>query len=144
MISKNNQKLIRYLGIDYGQAKIGLAIASGETKMAFGYGSLENDKELFAKIAEIIKKEEISMVVIGLPSYNNKKKAQDLYFEFGNSLKMAIPKVDIAYADEMFSTKMAQDNLKEKGMKRIKNHDHQEAARIILQGWLDSTAIRNQ
>lgn len=137
MVSLSDPKISHYLGIDYGLAKIGLAIADSETRLAFGYGSLDNDKELFVKIAEIIKKEEIDNVVIGVPSLNSRQKAQELYFEFGNSLRMEIPGVVVSYTDEMFTTKMAQDNLKEKGMKKIKELDHKEAARIILQSWLD-------
>jgi RNase H-fold protein (predicted Holliday junction resolvase) len=43
----------------------------------------------------------------------------------------------IEYQEEMFTTKQAQRNLIEKGVKGIKKFDDQEAARIILQGWLD-------
>jgi len=37
----------------------------------------------------------------------------------------------------MFSTKMAQANLLEKGMKNVGKFDDQESAKIILQSWLD-------
>jgi len=139
MTSPNDAKISHILGIDFGAAKIGLALADSETRMAFGYYSLLNNKELITKIAEIIEKENIGTVVIGLPSYNNVPESQKIYFAFGDSLKMTMPTVEIAYADEMFTTKMAQDNLKAKGMRHVKDHDHKEAARIILQSWLDKS-----
>jgi RNase H-fold protein (predicted Holliday junction resolvase) len=37
----------------------------------------------------------------------------------------------------MFTTKMAQENIKKRGEKNISKMDDQEAARIILQSWLD-------
>jgi RNase H-fold protein (predicted Holliday junction resolvase) len=37
----------------------------------------------------------------------------------------------------MFTTREAQRNLIEKGVKGIKKYDDQEAARIILQNWLE-------
>ena len=37
-------------------------------------------------------------------------------------------------------TKMAQQNLIERGMKNVSKYDDEEAARIILQEWLDRTA----
>jgi RNase H-fold protein (predicted Holliday junction resolvase) len=37
----------------------------------------------------------------------------------------------------MFTTKMAQFNLRERGMKHVSKHDDVEAARIILQAWLE-------
>jgi len=140
MASPNDPQISHYLGIDYGQAKIGLSIGDSETRMAFGYGMLENNKELLEKLAEIIRKEDIKKVVIGMPGFRNKGDMgdQEVYKGFGEALQNILPETEIIFADEMFSTKIAQDNLKEKGMKNVKQFDHQEAARIILQGWLDS------
>jgi len=43
----------------------------------------------------------------------------------------------VEYQNEMFTTKMAQANLIERGEKGVSQHDDEEAARIILQEWLD-------
>ena len=53
------------LGIDYGRAKIGVAIADSETRIASGYAVLDNDKNFLSKLVGIIAKEEISKVIIG-------------------------------------------------------------------------------
>ena len=45
--------------------------------------------------------------------------------------------ISVEFFDEMFSTKMAHANIKMRGGKNIAEFDDQEAARIILQGWLD-------
>jgi len=45
--------------------------------------------------------------------------------------------MEVEYQNEMFTTKIAQANLMEKGIKSIKKYDDMEAARIILQSWLD-------
>lgn len=127
------------MGIDYGKAKVGLAIADSETRMAFAYGTLDNNKELFQKLAEIIQKEGIKKVIIGVPGFRNKGYMGngEMYRGFGESLKKILPEVEINYADEMFTTKMAQANLIEKGARGISRQDDKEAARIILQAWLD-------
>lgn len=138
MTSQEEAKVSHYLGIDFGKAKIGLAMAESETKIAFAYGTLENNKELFQKLAEIISKEKIEKVVIGVPSYVNREETQYPSENFGSMLKNIIPGVEIEYSNEMFTTKMAQSNLIEKGVKGVKKHDDKEAARIILQSWLDS------
>ncbi|OGI25845.1 MAG: hypothetical protein A3J76_04885 [Candidatus Moranbacteria bacterium RBG_13_45_13] len=124
------------LGIDYGKAKVGLAIADSETRMAFQYGTLENNKNLLQKLAEIIEGENISKVVIGIASYINKESVIYPGERLGNFLKERL-KISVEYQEEMFSTKLAQRNLIEKGVKGIKKYDDQEAARIILQSWLD-------
>lgn len=134
----NEPQISHILGVDYGKAKIGLAIADSETRMAFVYGTIENNKQLFQKLAEIIEKEGVAKVIVGVPSYVNTEEVEYPSEDFGYTLKNLVPHVEIEFTNEMFTTKMAQDNLKEKGMKNIKKHDDEEAARIILQSWLDS------
>ena len=119
------------MGIDYGKSKVGLAIGDSETRMAFQYGTLENDKDLLQKIAGIIERENISKVIIGEQAVRMSG-PQSL----GNSVSK-LTGVEVEYQDEMFTTKMAYQNLIEKGVKVIKKYDDQEAARIILQSWLD-------
>lgn len=46
--------------------------------------------------------------------------------------------VKIILAEEMLSTKMAQQNLLESGRKMVSKKDNGESAKIILQGWLDN------
>jgi putative transcription antitermination factor YqgF len=114
-----------FLGVDFGKAKIGLAIADSETKIAFGYGILKNSREVFREIGEIIGKERIDKVIVGGEGEN-----------FGELLEKRL-KVPVEIQSEIFSTQLAERLIKEKGMKKIKKYDDQEAARIILQSWLD-------
>ena len=44
------------------------------------------------------------------------------------------------YQNEMFTTKIAHERLIEKGVRNIKAHDDEEAARVILEEWLDREA----
>ena len=135
----NEPKTSHYLGVDYGKSHIGLSIADSETRIAFGYGTLENTNDLCDKIAGIIQKEDVSVVVIGMPELKNResKENQEEYKKFGEKMKEILPEIKIEYANEMFSTKIAQANLIEKGMRNVKDLDHMEAARIILQSWLE-------
>ncbi|HLN19393.1 MAG TPA: Holliday junction resolvase RuvX [Patescibacteria group bacterium] len=134
----NKPEISQILGVDYGDAKIGLAIADLETKIATRLTTLSNNKGLFEDLIKIIRENEITTVVIGVPSYINSEDVQYPSEDFGYTLKNLLPEIEIQFANEMFSTKIAQTNLIEKGIKGIKKHDHEEAARIILQGWLDS------
>ena len=122
-----------FLGIDYGESKVGLATADSETRMAFQYATLDNDNNFLQKLSEIIQKENISKVIIGISA---SVEVKPIRFRLENFLKEKL-KMKIEYQEEMFTTKQAQRNLIEKGVKGIKKFDDQEAARIILQGWLD-------
>lgn len=133
-------KLSNYLGLDYGKAKIGLALADSEIHIAFAYSTIDNDKNFLDVLGKIIEIESIDKIIIGkLDNAGAGKKSFEAE-EIGEKLQKEF-KIKIAYQEEMFSTKMAENNLKERGVKKIKKLDNQEAARIILQSWLDSKNI---
>jgi putative transcription antitermination factor YqgF len=134
---QNSAETSQILGIDFGRAKIGLAMASEEARMAFRYGILENSKDLVDSLGKIMVENEVRKIVIGVPKFEKgdtieteaKKLGEELENKFG---------AKVFFQDEMFTTKMAQANLIEKGEKGIGKIDDSEAARIILQDWLDS------
>ena len=133
-------KTSHILGIDFGKAKVGLALADGETKMAFAYSTITNDKNLLQNIAEIVEKEHVKKIIIGVPAYFNTKNVEYEGETFGKLIQKVID-IPVFYQNEMFTTKMAQANLIEKKVKGVKNYDDEEAARIILQEWLDRSEL---
>jgi putative holliday junction resolvase len=136
MASQNEAEISRILGVDFGMSKVGLAMADNETKIAFAYGELENNNKLFEKLGEIIKKENINLIILGELAMQGGNEKSFEAKKIGEEIKKKL-NIEVAYQEEMFTTKMAQDNLKEKGEKNIKKSDNAEAARIILQSWLD-------
>lgn len=124
-----------YLGVDYGRAKIGLSIGESETRMAFGYATIKNDKHFYQRLLEIIKKEQIDKVIIGVPSRINREEVEYDGERLGEYLQN-IERIPVEYHNEMFSTKIARQNLKERGEKGLDRLDDMEAARIILDSWL--------
>jgi putative holliday junction resolvase len=128
----------KILGIDYGESKVGLAMADSETRMAFSYATLPNDKNFLQKLSEIIEKEGVLKVIIGIPSHINREMSVYPGEKLGELLRDKLKmEIEIEFQDETFTTREAQRNLIEKGVKKIKKYDDQEAARLILQGWLD-------
>lgn len=136
MGSQKEPKTSQYLGIDFGKAKVGLAMADSETKIAFAHTTIDNDKDFLQKLTEIIQENNINKIIIGIPAYINKKNIEHEGEKLGKMIQKII-NVEIEYQNEMFTTKIAQQSLIEKGAKHIKSQDDQEAARIILQSWLD-------
>jgi len=135
--SQKEAQISYYLGIDYGKADVGLALADEETKIAFIHKTLKNDKNFLQNLAEIINRENVKTVVIGIPSYINREEVEYDAEKLGKFLEANLA-VKVHYQNEMFTTKMAQAKLIEKGVKGIKKYDDQEAARIILQEWLEN------
>ncbi len=163
---QNSARISHFLGIDYGKADVGLALADEETKIAFAYKTLKNDKNFLQNLAEIIENENVKTVIIGIPSYiyphtNLKVEKNKCHKRLSGSIKREIGvgvnrkeveydgeklgklleknlKIEVEYQNEMFTTKLAQHYLIERGVKGIKRLDDQEAARIILQEWIDN------
>ncbi|MEI6587425.1 MAG: Holliday junction resolvase RuvX [Candidatus Moraniibacteriota bacterium] len=129
-----------YLGVDYGESKIGLAIADSETQIAFAYGVVANDKNFFKNILDIIKKEKIEQVIIGIPARINHKETAYAGEKLGQYLGKTA-KISVEYQDEMYSTKIARENLKEKGLRDINRFDDAESARIILNSWMEKRSL---
>ncbi len=121
---------MKILSIDHGQKWIGLAISDDNRKMAFPYKTLENNLELFSVLNEIIKKEEIYKIVIGLP-LNKQMKATAQTTEVENWAEKLIKKVEVLidFENEIFTSKEA--------AKSNAQNIHSAAAAILLQSYLD-------
>ncbi len=126
-----------YLGIDWGVSYVGIAFAEAETRMAFAVCAIKNDKTLLARLGELFSEREIGTVVIGIPSHANRRDAVYGGEILAEAIRKEFPAIRIEFQDEMFTTKMATANLREHGIRNISRFDDQEAARIILQEWLD-------
>ena len=56
---------MKFLGIDYGTKRIGVAISDENNVLAFPKEIIANDRDTLRKFGDIIKKENISEVVVG-------------------------------------------------------------------------------
>lgn len=121
---------MKILAIDYGEKWIGLAISDDDRKLAFAYKTLENNQKIFSTLNEIVKKEEIYKIVIGLP-LNKEMKPTRQTAETENWAKEIIKKVEIPidFENEIFTSKAA-DKLGTK-------NQHAAAAAIFLQSYLE-------
>lgn len=122
---------MKILGIDYGEKWIGLAISDDEIKIAFPYKTLENNRNVFSVLNEIVKKEEIYKIVIGLPLNKEMKPtrqtAETEKWAGGLIKKVEVP---VDFENEIFTSKAA-DKLGAK-------NQHAAAAAIFLQSYLDT------
>ncbi len=64
---------MKYLGIDYGTKRIGLATSSEDAVFAFPYSVIPNDKKTIEELKNIIEKEKIEGIVLGLSLDQNGK-----------------------------------------------------------------------
>ncbi len=132
---------MRILSIDYGEKKIGLAISDRSGRLARRFLTLENKslKDSVEKIGNIVTRKNIGEIVVGLPiGLKTESEQTQKTNDFINHLAKRID-IPIIRVNEVFTSKMAEENLREAGVKKkeIKKIIDQEAARIILQEYLD-------
>ncbi len=136
---------MKYLGIDWGTKYIGLSISDEEHKFSFPYDILENKNVAYVqeKILEIITKEKISKIVIGMPYKLSGKKSYAMVEvkNFVEELKKkpSFKKIKFDFFDERLTTKFVEKELliakkKRKDKKAIIN---KASAQKILQDYLD-------
>lgn len=99
---------MRYLGIDYGSKRVGIALSDETGKMAFPHTVLENSPTLLKEIIKIIEARNITDIVIGhsLDKKGQPNKIQIAIEELitGLTLETGLP---IHLQPEQFSTQAA-------------------------------------
>lgn len=136
----------RALGIDHGEARIGLAISDDLGMLAHPLETIyiKTVPDPLARITEIVTRDQIGMIVLGLPRNMNGTygPASEKVKEFAEKLRAKVP-CEIKLWDERLTSVAAQRSLHEAG-RNVKNSREvidQVAAQLILQGWLDSQAM---
>jgi RNAse H-fold protein YqgF len=120
-----------YLGVDWGEKRIGLALGDSETKMAMPFKTVANARE----VAKTAGEEMADVLILGEPiKMRGAADGLDKNFEnFLAELKNLLPKIKIELVDERLSSKAA-DALPGGEMKASRD---EIAAMIILQSFLD-------
>ncbi len=133
---------MRILGLDYGSARIGVALGDTETKVASPWRILVNEdqQDAIERILEIARQEKADQVVIGIPRpLNDPTRETDQAKEirvFAEALRVA--GATVIEEDETLSTAMAGQQMQERGEKGKRDD---LAAAVILQSYLDRYGV---
>jgi putative Holliday junction resolvase len=136
----------RALGIDHGDARIGLAISDELGMLAHPLETihLKQVTDPIAHIAAIVARDQIGMIVLGLPRNMDGTygPAAAKVRAFAEKLRAAVPG-EVKLWDERLTSVAAQRSLHEAGrtVKNSRDVIDQVAAQMILQGWLDAQAM---
>lgn len=136
----------RILSIDYGKKRTGIAVSDQLQIIANGLTTVETSK-IFDFLSEYLQKEDVSCIVVGLPKQMNNEPSENMkrVEPFVNRLKKLYPQIPVEYWDERFSSKMAEQAMRDAGLKK-KDRQNKElvdeiSAAIILQGYMESRRI---
>jgi len=132
----------RYLGVDFGSRRVGLAV-SDELGLTARPLEVVARRAAVRRIADLVAEHRVDKLVVGVPTRlsggegESAAGARALARELERELKL-----EVEFVDERFTSKMAESALVESGMRRRDRRGTVDkvAAAIILQGHLDSLA----
>ena len=134
---------MRILGIDYGDARTGLAITDALNITVQGLETINNngnDKIILKKVDELLEKYEISTIVVGYPLNMNGTKSErtGVTEKFIHKLKCKYNKLQIKQIDERLTTVAAHKtmNLLDVNKNKKKNIVDTISAVYILETYL--------
>lgn len=136
----------RVLGIDLGEARIGVAVSDELGMLAHPVETIvvRDTADPLGRVVQIAKEKDVSHIILGLPKNmdGTTGPAADKARTFADQLRGKVGCI-VQLWDERLTTVAAQRYLHDAGRnaKQSRAVIDQVAAQIILQGWLDSQSL---
>ncbi len=137
----------KYLAIDYGEKRIGIAVSDESKKYSFSREHLTNDKNFLSRLLTIVKEEKVSKIIIGYPlNFKSEKTIQTIKTEeFKNTLEKFLSDnsitAEIIFFDERLTSSLAKNSIQNSGLGKSKRREKGRvdsiSAQIILQDYID-------
>ena len=131
---------MRYLAIDYGAKRTGLAICDPDETVASPLTVIEGQKDLLKKIKDVVEAENVEAIVLGLPLNMDDTVGSQakLAFQFGEQLEKVLD-IPVHFQDERLSTFGADEKLAAAELSRKKKKKRLDAiaAAEILEAFLE-------
>ena len=135
----------RILGLDFGRARIGVAISDELQMLAHPLETIPANKEPASRVAEIVREKQVDHVVAGVPRQMNGQigTAATEVLKFVEELRAILPCPVVTW-DERLTTVAAHRALRDAGKKTrdTRRYVDQVAAQMILQTYLDRRALQ--
>lgn len=134
---------MRILALDYGEARIGVAISDSLGILAQPLETIATkpgDAAAMSRIAEIVATRDVGQIVIGLPLHMSGRAGPEAERTraFGEKVKKRTG-VPVEYLDERWSSREAERMLDDSGVSRKKQRGRVDpiAASLLLRTWLE-------
>jgi putative Holliday junction resolvase len=132
---------MRYLAIDYGAKRTGLAVCDANERVASPLSVLQGQRDLVERIAQVVEAEEIEAIVVGWPlnmDGSEGPQAQEVR-AFAERMRKRVG-VPVVFQDERLSSFGAEEKLRETGLSKAKRRQRRDAlaAAEILRAFLDA------
>lgn len=139
----------RFLAIDYGTKRTGLAVTDSLRIIANGLATVPTHT-LLDFLKNYFQKEEVDRIVVGLPKQMNNEYSENMKHirPFVKKLQAIYPNIPIELYDERFTSTLAQKTIIEAGLKKKDRQNKalvdEVSAVIILQSYMESLRLQNK
>ena len=128
-----------YLGLDVGARRIGVAYAGGGVSLAVPLTTIEVDGTEKQRLSELVETRKVTVVVVGLPrNQSGELTAQSTLVKEHIAALLDGMAVSVVFQDESLTSVIAEERLTAQSQPYGKGDIDREAARIILQDYLDT------
>ncbi|MBM3335172.1 Holliday junction resolvase RuvX [Candidatus Sumerlaeota bacterium] len=135
----------RFLGLDLGKARIGVAVSDplGWTAQPVGSVPAQPRQRAVSRIKNLVKQYDVGTIVVGLPLNMDGTEGRQAAWtrKFAECLGRALRGVEVVLEDERLTTAQSESLLIESGMRREKRRQKRDviAAALILKSYLERT-----
>lgn len=132
----------RYLAIDYGSKRCGIAVSDPAKMIAYGLETVASH-QLMQYLEDYFRKETVDCVVFGKPMQHDHRPSESfiLVERFVQAFKKRFPGMRTAWEDERFTSRLAVQSMVEAGVKksdrRKKENVDRMSAALILQSFME-------
>ena len=132
----------RYLSIDYGTKRCGIAVTDPLKMLASGLETVASH-ELMLYLEAYFQKEQVDCVVVGKPMRTDNTPSESFIHvtRFVQAFKKRFPEMRVEWMDERFTSKLAVQAMVDGGMKKSERSKKENidkiSAAIILQSFLE-------
>ena len=133
----------RYMGIDYGSKRVGIALCDPLLTFAYSFKTLINDKNFLKELNFVIEEKNVIKIILGLPSdsYHASKLLAEEVRKLKKELEVNLP-LEVILWDEEFTSVIAEqqvlDSVTSKKKRKDKGLIDRNSAAIILQEYLNN------
>lgn len=139
----------RFLALDYGTKRTGIAVTDALKIIANGLTTVPTHK-LLEYLKSYMEREDVDCIIVGLPKQMNNEYSDSMkhILPFVKKLKSLYPNIPIELYDERFTSALAQKTIIDAGLKKKDRQNKalvdEVSAVIILQSYMESLRLQNK
>lgn len=132
----------RFLAVDYGQRRIGLAVSDTMHMIATHLETVPQT-DIYNYLKDYVGKEDVELIVVGNPKQMDNTPSESMVYvkEFLENIVKLFPQMPIYMVDERYTSKIASHSIAHSGLKKKKRQEKglidSVSAVLILQDFME-------